>query len=271
MAKAEKRIEKRQNAFHDALATGDDKLIEEAEERLKRAKKAVTLQDKRFAEMVSDTAKRMSDYNKIAIDYANDQMPKIYAMNYNSANGIAKTVGLSWSMVNESTVKSMIKKGEIYALKKKHLSYPKDQRWNAKQMNSAVLQGILQGESMPDIAKRIEPIVGRNERAAITQARTLVTQAENRGRWDSQKRLQDMGAVLKRYWIAVGDSRTREWHLVMDGQERDIDEPFEDGHGNTLDCPADPNAPIETVYNCRCGMGTIVIGYKKEDGSIVYV
>ena len=178
-------------------------------------------------------------------------------------------------LVNEDVVKRRITEGDVttpFMRTKKFLNIPKDQRWNTKQINSSVLQGILQGEPMDKIAKRLMPIVNNNQSASIRNARTLVTGAENAGRQDSYKRLENEGIVMKKVWIATGDERTRESHLEMDGQEVDINEPFiainRDGTQCELDYPADPTADAEQVYNCRCSMKTHIIGFKKEDGDI---
>ena len=64
--------------------------------------------------------------------------------------------------------------------------------------------------------------------------------------------------------IATEDSRTREWHLVMDGQEVDVDEPFVDGNGNEIMYPAEPDAAPETVYNCRCSMRIHYLGMREK-------
>lgn len=44
----------------------------------------------------------------------------------------------------------------------------------------------------------------------------------------------------------------REQHQAMDGQERELDQPFEAPDGTLLFYPGDPNAPIEHTANCRC-------------------
>lgn len=258
MDRAGKRLEGRQNALSSALASGDKDKIAEAKNALESAQKAVTLQDAKYKAMVEDTALRISESNQTAIDYINNRTPNIYANNYNQVNGIAENAGVQFRIINEDVVKKRIREGDI-KLPKSRLSVPKDVRWNTKKMNSAVLQGILQGESMNDIAKRLLPIVDNNVNSALRNARTLVTQAENSGRLDSYKALEEEGAVLKKVWMATPDERTREAHLELDGQEVGIDEPFVDIDGNELMFPADPSADPATVYNCRCTMVTRIV------------
>lgn len=256
-----------QKAYDDAKKSGDKDLMRQTGITLSKAKKEQTIMNDRFKSMIADTTEKIANVNEIALQYTNNQMPSIYAKNYNQINTDIKNLGVKFDLVNESTVKKLVKDGDI-KLPYKNLDKIKDARWNTKQLNSSVLQGILQGESMDKIADRIYPIVGRNSSAAIRNARTMVTGAENRGRLDSYHQLEEDGVVMKKVWIATPDDRTRESHLVMDGQEVDIDEPFVDGDGNELDYPADPSGEPETVYNCRCSMKTHIIGFKKSDDSI---
>lgn len=230
---------------------------------------AYTLRNQHYKDMLDEVTLQLAHVNEKALAYTKDQLSEIYAINYNQAKETADEVGVSFTLVNESVVKRMARDGDIELPNQdKRVNIPKDQRWNTKQLNSSVLQGILQGESMDKIADRIYPVVGRNESAAIRNARTMVTGAENRGRLDSYKQLEEDGLVLKKVWMATPDGRTRDWHIDMDGQEVNLDENFIDGLGNELEYPGDPGGAPETVYNCRCTMVTDVVGFRRSDGSV---
>lgn len=245
------RGEKRLSALRES---GDEKAYQDAV-------KSYTLKNQWYKNMVDDTTERLAKVNDVALAYINDQMPELYSINYNQARHTADQVGVSFNLVDESTVKRLVRDGDI-ELPKKKMDIPKDKRWNTKKLNSSVLQGILQGESMNKIAKRILPIVDSNKNAAIRNARTMVTGAENLGRLDSYKQLSDDGIVLAKVWMATPDGRTRDWHLDMDGQEVPINDYFIDGLGNELEYPGDPGGAPETVYNCRCAMAANVIGFR---------
>lgn len=269
MARAQKRTEGFQKAYEAALKGGDADKIKAAKEKLEKAKRNVTFRDQYYKDMVDETTKQLANVNSTALAYVNGQMPSIYTVNYNLPAKEAEELGIDFKIVNEQTVSNLIKQREI-KLPSKKLDIPKDRRWNAKQLNSSVLQGILQGESMSTIAKRILPIVDNNKAAAIRNARTMVTGSENRGRQDSYKELENLGAIVKKVWIATGDSRTRDWHLTLDGQEVDTDKTFIDGNGNKIRYPGDPTAAPETVYNCRCSMKSHILGVRKADGTVTY-
>lgn len=259
-----KYMERGEKRLSSLLASGD-------EEAYQKALTNYTLRNAWYKDMVDATTAKLANVNQIALDYTKNQMPEIYALNYNQfgeemdKEGLSEESGIRFNLVDEATVRRMIKDGDIeMPNQEKRLSIPKDQRWNTRQINSSVLQGIVQGESLREIAKRLLPIMDNNKNAAIRNARTLVTGAECRGRLDSYKDAQEEGIILKKVWMATPDGHTRDWHLDMDGQEVDIDEAFVDGKGNELMYPGDPGGAPETVYNCRCTMVSHVVGFERN-------
>lgn len=271
MKEAEQTLSPLEAAYAAAKESGDKEAIKKAGRRLAAAKREVTLQSNSYKQMLSQTTRSLANVNKTALEYVNGQMPNVYVMNFNADDIAAEvkkisTAPANFGLVNERAIRRRITEGDI-RLPKKRLAVPKDMAWNTRQLNSSVLQGILQGDSMTDIAKRILPIVGNNESAAIRNARTMTTSAENQGRLDRYKELEEEGAIIKKTWIATADERTRESHLMLDGEEADVDATFSNG----LMYPGDPSGEPEEVYNCRCTMGTEIIGFRASDGHIEYV
>lgn len=232
--------------------------------RYQDALQSFTLRNEWYRDMVADTTYRLAHTNEIAITYLNGQMPSIYLVNYNQIDPDAMLIHTNWTIRNEHMVRNLVKD----SLPNKTLDYAKDMAWNKRQINSSVLQGILQGESIGKMSKRLLPVVDNNKNAAIRTARTMVTGAENRGRRDRYLEYEEEGLVINKVWIATPDGRTRAWHLDMDGQEVGSDEPFIDGHGNELEYPGDPMAEPETVYNCRCSMRSHILGVRDSNGKM---
>jgi Uncharacterized protein, homolog of phage Mu protein gp30 len=131
--------------------------------------------------------------------------------------------------------------------------------WNKRHVTNAVMQGIMQGDSIKDIAKRIGDVFMGNANAATRYARTACTCAENSGRLDSYHAAQELGIELVKEWVATGDERTRDTHLEADGQQVPIGEPFVVG-GSELMEPGDPSGDPDEVWNCRCTMRARVSG-----------
>ena len=262
LAESQDEIDELQKAYELAKKSGDAKEIRKAGIALSRAKKDRTLMDSRFKALTETTAAQLANVNKTALAYINGELPEVYSINYNALEQSVDGVGgYSFALVDADTVKNLATTDKSL-LPFKELDEKKDIKWNIKKMNAEVLQGILQGEPMDKIAGRLYKVTGMNETAAIRNARTMVTGAENKGRQDSYKRAEKDGIVMKREWLATNDRRTRHWHAELDGVEVDIDEPWENEFGKIM-FPGDPSADPANTYNCRCSMAAKVIGFKK--------
>ena len=237
----------------------DGKLSED--EYLKWRKNKI-LYSKRFVTLQGQITAELARVNETAAAYINDQLPDVYALNYNYVGkGVQRAVkGYSFTLIDANTFKRLATKTDSL-LPKRKVDVPKDKLWNAKKMRAQVLQGILQGESMDKIADRMQTVTDMNGVSAIRNARTMVTGAENAGRIDMMHRAAADGVIMRKRWIATTDSRTRDWHRDLDGKEADIDEPFQNDFGDIM-FPGDPTAAGSNVYNCRCALGYRVVGFK---------
>lgn len=267
-SRAEKEIQKTADEYFSRFAKQDEakrKLLEQGkitEEEYTKWRKGKVMYGKRFTEMKEQCAKQLLNVNQTALAYINGELPEVYAINYNAlASAVDGVGGYSFTLVDADTVRNLAVT-DTSLLPYKKLDPKKDIPWNMKKINAETLQGILQGESMDKIAKRLRNVQEMNKTQAIRSARTIVTGAENKGRQDSYKRAEEDGIVIKREWIATNDSRTRHWHTELDGVEVDVDEPWVNEFGEIM-FPGDPAADPANTYNCRCSMSAKVIGFKK--------
>ena len=267
-SRADKEIQQTADDYFSKFAKQDEdkrKLLEQGkitEEEYTKWRKGKVMYGKRFTEMKEQCAKQLLNVNQTALAYVNGELPEVYAINYNAlADSVDGVGGYSFTFVDADTVRNLAVT-DTSLLPYKELDPKKDIPWNMKKINAETLQGILQGESMDKIAKRIMNVQEMNKTQAIRSARTIVTGAENKGRQDSYKRAEEDGIVMKREWISTNDSRTRHWHAELDGVEVDIDEPWVNEFGEIM-FPGDPSADPANTYNCRCSMSAHVIGFKK--------
>ena len=259
MKESSKEIDELQEAYDIAKKSGDRDEIKRTGKELGRAKREVTIKNKHYKALTESLAREISHINEIAVAYINDQLPEVYVMNYNALKESVDGVGgYVFELVDADTVKHLALTDKSL-LPYKKLDLRKDIPWNMKKINSEVLQGIIQGESMDKIAKRIGNVQEMNKNASIRTARTIVTGAENKGRFDSYQRASADGIILEEEWIATNDRRTRHSHAIMDGEIKGVDGKFSNG----LEYPGDPNGRPEEVYNCRCAMGAKVLGFRK--------
>lgn len=237
---------------------------EMTEQEYKAWRQSQLMTGRHWVAMKNQIAQELSNANKTAQAYVNDQLPKIYALNYNSVVGEVESAikGYSFELVDAHTVKNLATRDDTL-LPYKYIDGKKDVRWNTQKVNSEVLQGIIQGDSIPNIAKRLQNATDMNCASAVRNARTTVTSAENKGRMDMLHDAADKGVVVHKIWLATHDERVREAHEALDGEEVEIDEPFVNEFGEIM-YPGDPDADPANVYNCRCTLIYKVVGF--DDG-----
>ena len=111
----------------------------------------------------------------------------------------------------------------------------------------------------------VEQMVSRYAQRLLRQraeriARTETLAALNAGRLEQVRQMIERGDVPREsvslVWDAVGDSRTRPHHMVMDGQTVGYGQPFTAPDGSQLLHPGDASlgAPARMVVNCRCSL-----------------
>ena len=274
-SRAEKEIQKTADEYFSKFAAQDEKkrkLLEQGkitEEEYTKWRKGKVMYGKRFAEMKEQCAKQLLNVNQTALAYVNGELPEVYAINYNALESAVDGVeGYSFTLVDADTVRNLAVT-DASLLPYKEIDPAKDIPWNMKKINAETLQGILQGESMDKIAKRIMNVQEMNKTQAIRSARTIVTGAECKGRQDSYQRAKDDGIILRKYWLATYDKRARDWHKEAGNdytEEKAIDiDDFFIVDGEKMLHPGDAmhGASGHNLYNCRCSIASKVIGFKK--------
>ena len=223
--------------------------------------------------LLNDMSHDLTNAREIAISTAQGYREDAYAINHNFATYQIESqaqINTSYTLYDRQTVERLMREDPKLlpdprpgGKTARMLAENKELRWNRQKLTSAVAQGIIQGESVPQMTKRLESVAAMDHRAAIRNVRTMVTGAQNAGRMDAAKRARDMGIGLTNVWMATLDMRTRHEHRVLDGQRREIDEPFE-VEGEKIKYPGDPDAPAHLVYNCRCTLVQQVKGFEYD-------
>ena len=282
LAKLEKRIAKiYKEAADDLQSTIDDYFAKfakrDAKQKARLESGEITEQEykqwrlaqmgrgERFKALQSRVAERYTEANETAVRYVNDATPGIYSLNRNySAYTIEKVAGnVGFDLWDEQTVRRLIVDNpEVmpYYPPEKALKRGIDLAYGKKQISASVTSSILQGKSIPRIAKDLQTrIPDMNKSSAIRTARTAVTGAQNAGRMDSYVAAEKMGIKVRKEWLATIDGRTRHSHAMLDGQTADIDKPFK-VDGKEIMFPGDTSVPGYLVYNCRCSLVADVDG-----------
>lgn len=220
---------------------------------------------RRWYEMTDVLATDMLNSNLITASIINNHLSEVYAVGFNYGLYSVEKQALfetSFTLYDKHTVERLIRdKPDL--LPQAKINIPKDLRWNKQKINSAVTQGILQGESIPEISRRLTKVTDMNEVSAVRNARTMVTSAENGGRIESYRNAESLGIKTHKTWIATLDGRTRHSHRLLDGETiSDVDGTFSNG----CRYPADPQGDPAEVYNCRCTLIAQVIPIDLQAG-----
>ena len=170
-------------------------------------------------------------------------------------------------MYDEQTVKNMItENGNYTEFRTLRVDPKRDYLWNTKQIQSAVTSGILQGKGIKDLTDSFMTVMQRNRNAAIRNARTAYTSAQNGGRMASLRQAKAQGINVRKQWLSAHDNRVRDTHAVLNGQIRDIEEEFDNG----LLYPADSSGAPAEVYNCRCTLTYIYPDWDTDESAEIY-
>ena len=221
------------------------------------------LTGERWERMRENLSEDMYNYDALAASMINEHTPEVYALNHDFGTYEAESgsgLDTSYTLYNRQTVERFMTHDDrlIPDVSPNHAV---DVRWNQKQFNAGILQGILQGESVGELAHRVA--LGTSQKdfnAALRNARTATTSAQNAGRSDAYKRAEKMGVKLKQMWLANRDKRTRDSHIALDGQVRAVGEFFESPISKML-YPGDrEHGKPEDVWGCRCRLVADVKG-----------
>lgn len=269
---AEKELKKRAEDYFARFAERDKLMSEMVSNGLMSADEYIKWRQNKilYGENLKNQITAMSEYlanvNQQAMDVVNGRTRGIYAHNYNFGKyEVEKGFGIntSFTLFDERSIERLARKNPKLLPnypKEKMVNIPKDKRWSKRKINNVITQGILQGKPLKNIANDLSQVVGMEERAALRNARTAMTGAQNAGRLDSYLDSKRLGINLKKQWMATLDERTRTSHADLDGESVDIDKEF----SNKLQFPADPEGKPAEVYNCRCTMVADLVDFPND-------
>lgn len=136
--------------------------------------------------------------------------------------------------------------------KKLYTKLGEDVAFLKKRIASTLSRGIATADSYANIARNLasDSNVGFNR--AMRIARTEGHRVQANSAFDAQLAAKEAGADIVKQWDATLDGRTRPNHRKLDGQIRELEEPFEVG-GMKAMYPSGFGRPEEDV-NCRCAL-----------------
>lgn len=122
-------------------------------------------------------------------------------------------------------------------------------------LRQEIMIGIIEGKDYVRIAKRIEEQAKIGLSNAVRIARTEGHRAREEGNITAMEKGKALGLKIKKKWLSASDKRVRDDHKSLNGQIREMKEPFEI-NGMTAMYPGMFGVAKEDV-NCRCSCITV--------------
>ena len=130
----------------------------------------------------------------------------------------------------------------------------------ATKIKEVIEKGLLEGDSVDDIAKSIEEDTSFNIKRSRTIARTESTKAINLASVQAYNTAMADGIKIRKEWLSARDDLVRETHQELDGQIVGVNELFTvPSTGDQSMSPSAFGVPSEDI-NCRCTVLPVVEG-----------
>ncbi len=122
-------------------------------------------------------------------------------------------VSLKWGVLNENAVKAAV------ANPLDKIARTRLRQDGLSKINRAVAQGLIRGESFPNMMKGVRGAINGNASDALRIVRTEGQRAQVMGQGANYKDARGMGVEVIDVWDATLDSSTRDSHGALDGVE----------------------------------------------------
>lgn len=207
----------------------------------------------RLNKLFSDIDEDLATLNRGRPQQLSGHLTSVYETNYTGVGSkLTTATDISFKTINRQAVyeSALSELGKIGLVTNAQAVKTNIQR--------SITTSIVQGESIPKMAKRITMDLETNANNAVRIARTETTRVMGEARNSIFEQALSKGIKLEKKWLAAKDDRTRSSHKHLDGEVRPMDKPFSNG----LMFPGDPSGPAEEVINCRCTMVTVLKDYE---------
>jgi len=240
------------------------------------------LRTRQMQAQIESLSHDLANVDKIAVQMINGELPEVYASSYNF--GIYRAdmqrqlwggyTDASFSIYNADALRIIeTEDPDLIPWKPLEQDVDKDLAWNRRHIQNAITQGILQGDSIPQLSQRLLPVVNMDENASRRTARTAYTSIQNQARRDATQAVRDAGIPMDEPWMSVLQQNTRDTHLMLHGTLPNEEGLYGEGiilSGNLLRFPADPLGDPEQIYNCQCRVQSFIHGIDHSHDDELY-
>lgn len=127
-----------------------------------------------------------------------------------------------------------------------------------------ITQGLVQGESYRQMAKRLKTALEGDTVKAMRIVRTEAHRAVETGKLQAAEHAHKNGVIMVKEWNTVHDQRVRDRHRLLDGKKVPVDQDFKLG-AITGKAPGQMSGGASMNVNCRCFLTYSVERIEKVD------
>lgn len=117
-------------------------------------------------------------------------------------------------------------------------------------VRKVLVETFADGQGEAATAKALREEIG-GQVSLASAARIARTEAHTAANTGSDNAARATGIDMVKEWGSTEDSRTRPSHASADGQQVEMDQPFQVGSASLM-YPGDPAGPAKEIINCRC-------------------
>ena len=228
---AEKPIQREIQRANRSIARGDDGALQIHEDRLKRIlMNLYTAAFDAFGRRLWNSIKKSTSPTEIKRDGSVPLTPQFDLARQIWINAVAGEKVTQIAGTTSEQARRIIQQANADAIEQ-----GLDEKQTAKLIQSRIAED---GAQLSRLRSRV---ISRTESHAASNA-------------SNQMAVQASGVPMVKEWIASGGERTRENHLLANGQTVALSEPFVVGNDFLMQ-PGDPSGSAEEVINCRCAVG----------------
>jgi len=227
----------------------------------KRKRLAESRKRRRLTKLINKMSVVIKNKNKVALGLINNKTIDVFTENYNwGGYFLENTTGfnLDYTLYSREAVAELLKETTPVFTKMAYLG-AKDIETIQSDLRRQLTIGILKGDTIKNIASKIDKVTDKNNFGSIRIARTEIGRIENSGRLKAFKHGEKKGLKLNKEWISSIDKRTRRSHRALQGEVVGLDETFSNG----LRYPLDPAGSAAETIMCRCTHVAEFIGIEK--------
>lgn len=268
--KAKARYQKAQRKIDERIEQYIKKhpIAESDDEREYRKEVLKAFSGKEWNEEREQLAEILYQTNVLCAQDINDCMDAVFIDSYNrqsfdTEKHYLRDVGF---ILLTPVLLNKMKKTHTVNLPYKTVNRAKDMAWNLKRIQNEITNATIMGKDIFAIGKNA--VVGLSHRG-LNGIETVIDYslrgAKALGEYESMVEAQRLGINVQKQWLATLDSHTRDTHQELDGQIRDLQEPFEVDEYEIM-YPREPSAAPEMIINCRCTMKSVYPEYPDQNG-----